>query len=1403
MTSAMPPNFGGGPPDPTLSNPSGTSPTVTGTGAYSGLDVLTQNTGDAARRVHARDLAVHIVTAVFRLVKLATLHSIDNQAMVRQVDETVALISDYGQRAERNVSILFAHGSVFVGGQLLRANRGVYEGALELGEILKKVGAVEIGIMRDVRAQDFYDLAGVLAEALRSPKPKRIERPSPRIRLRGINAAALGREGLVDQRLDPAAQVARTYASAIVIMRRFFEELRRGRYDLSQRVKRVAQRLVDLSSGETPAFLGVTAARNANHDQAGRAVNTAILSLSMAQQVTADAVLLARIAMAALLYDAARARIAGVAGPNGPALIPQLSEQQENESPAGTAAVLTALGRVNEPSVMRTVMAYEAHWVQRRASLGPIYRGLRHASLQARIIAVARAFNDMLTPAPGAAPTSADEAIARLERGATEPADRTALRLLVGALGVFPTGTLVELSTGEVAVVVQTPANPALYSQPRVRVVLDERGGPVARPIELDLAQQRRRPGEPVRNIQRVVATSDDASAASLRALASGPVASQETSSPGMIASGIRTQGGVASASPASIAAPSASVNSRSATLASQFTTRDDAEPPARLLDVQVQSAAPAEQDFEGARGSGASTRAVTREEQVRLLDAERGRPEQDAFESFTDEADAKDSPPSAEPTAEGTLAKTPFVHLLIYMLDQRLTGTTVFHAPSGVTHSIFFHEGAPAKVRTGAMVAPLDRVLLELGLLDEATLRASLVEVSKRKILHGRNLVMKGLLGRDDVLSALRLQVLRKVTYLCDLPPETRYAYYEGENLLAAYGGPELTPCEPLAAIMAGVRLRADDPMVDATLLRIASRPLALHAESDPKRFVLQRDERAVVDLIRARPTTLDDLFHAGVAQERVVRLTVYALVLTRHLDLGAGREPVGIHRDWSAVGSLDAPRASPEPTPSAPAPRASAGAATPPPRAAARSTNTEPKVRSAVTPSNPPQVGAPAKMWITRTEPTQDPARPTTRLPRVEPSGAPPPARVGASEPVKATSGVDADVPPNSAPPGSSAGGATGWRPTGAAARFDLDRPPVSRPTTKLLRSTLSEILDAEAPPPSSRAAPPSRRGPPPSSRDVYGRPIGRGAATPPPISASAPLPTLGSTPPPPPGHPNTPSLTPSPSPALAGPPGDIAARRMEIEQRARSIDSEDYFQMLGVARDATPEQERNAYFALARVWHPDRLPGDLADLRAPIGRIFARFNEAYQTLGDAARRAEYLEKLDRRGSAPDDDDQKLARVVDAALEFQKAEILVRKHDLAGAEELASRAVDADPEQPEYRTLLTWIKALRRGDPPGTPDGTVSTHFDDLIQILDAVIEKEPQYERALYYRGVLQKRAGRYDKAMRDFKLVAELNPKNLDAVREVRLHEMRRRTNPTATPPPEGGGSGGIFNKFFKR
>ncbi|WP_437591033.1 DnaJ domain-containing protein [Sorangium sp. So ce1000] len=1391
------------------------------------VDVISQNVSENIRREQARDLAASVVQALFRLVKLSTLHAIDNQAMVRQVEETVSLVQDFGQRSGHNVSILFTRGSVFVSGQLLKANRAVYEGALELGDILSRCGYSEIGVAKDVRASDLYALAAALAEALRSGRPALADRPAPRIRLRAVDEAVLRREVAIDREGDETSAIVRTYATAIVIIRRFYDDLRHGRYTLRQGVKRITQRLVDLSANETPAFLGVTALRNQNHDDAGRAVNTAILSLAMARQITSDVVLLQRLSMAALLFDIARPRLTGAVTSGSGGLVPQLSEQQEADVPAGTAVVLTALGLVNEPSVMRTVVAYEAHWVRRQPTLGPVYRGLRQPTLQARILATARAFNDLLTAAPGQAPLSADEAIAKLEQEAADPADRAVLRLLVGALGIFPTGTLVELSTGEVALVVQTPAHPARYSQPRVRLVLDASGGAIPRAFEVDLAE-RPRQGEPPRHIRRIVATSDDPDAASMRAHAAiqeAPQVSLRSQALGAESPQIRAapasplgnlrmppqqqitrpssptlpmtnapasrrtqpRPGDAGRGPASppegapgglpddgadarmlADLPPAPSGRRSPTLRPGRTTARWPDPPhlepAAVADpyspspgahaeeswsVQTDSDPPDEVPEEGARSPAVRTRSWGEQPQRR-------NPASDLPPSAMAGPIAVLSLPGDPPTAEGTLARTPLVHLLVYMLDRRLTGTTCFIDPDGVRHGIFFSDGVPAKIWTGTIIAPLDRVILELGLLDEATLRETLRDITKRRVLHGRLLVSRGLLDRETMFGVLREQLVRKLIALYDLSPGTRYAYYDGQNLLSSYGGPDLIGCEPLAVIMAGVRLHADDPLIDTTLDRIQNRQLGLHVEAEMKRFQLHRDEAAIVDLLRMRRMTLAELLAAGVAQERVVRLTIYALAITRHLDLGApGRRPVGV---GGPAGPGRERTASAVPADAGPAPqREPSGAPARSPRPAAGSTRPGPRLTRGETESRMPQR-------------PEDAAAPSSRR-SGSPFAAPvAPRRSTAPPPAAAPEGRGAPIPSPAAPfdPRASSGDPGGFRGVDPKAL----RPPPA-PTFAVAR--------AQPPPPQAPTVKMPAVGP--EGRGARG--AGRADAAPPARAAE-------------PARPQGPAALAPDLPPLprAAPSPEIAARRAEIEARSASIDGESFFEMLGVAEDAPPERVQGAYFALAKRWHPDRTPQELQEVKPLVARVFARISEAYQTLSDPKRRAEY-QKGPKEAAPPAEEEQRIARVVDAALEFQKAEILLKKNDLAGAEARVRRALNVDPDQPEYMTLLVWIQAQRRGEPPALAEGATSAHYDDLIQTLDAVLEKEPRYERALFYRGMLLKRSGRIDKAIRDFRLAAELNPKNLDAIREVRLQEMRSRT--TNDPTPQGG----LLGKFWKR
>ena len=72
---------------------------------------------------------------------------------------------------------------------------------------------------------------------------------------------------------------------------------------------------------------------------------------------------------------------------------------------------------------------------------------------------------------------------------------------------------------------------------------------------------------------------------------------------------------------------------------------------------------------------------------------------------------------------------------------------------------------------------------------------------------------------------------------------------------------------------------------------------------------------------------------------------------------------------------------------------------------------------------------------------------------------------------------------------------------------------------------------------------------------------------------------------------------------------------------------VSKADYYEVLGVSREATDQELKSAYRKQALKYHPDRNPGDHASEEK-----FKEASEAYQVLSDADKRAAY----DRYGHA-----------------------------------------------------------------------------------------------------------------------------------------------------------------------
>src|SRR4029077_7152455 len=78
-----------------------------------------------------------------------------------------------------------------------------------------------------------------------------------------------------------------------------------------------------------------------------------------------------------------------------------------------------------------------------------------------------------------------DRILEVLKRNDGQQFDQNLVRRFVQLLGIYPTGTLVRLNTGEVAVVIEVHA-PDPY-RPHVRVVFDKSGAAVETPYDLNL----------------------------------------------------------------------------------------------------------------------------------------------------------------------------------------------------------------------------------------------------------------------------------------------------------------------------------------------------------------------------------------------------------------------------------------------------------------------------------------------------------------------------------------------------------------------------------------------------------------------------------------------------------------------------------------------------------------------------------------------------------------------------------------------------------------------------------------------------------------------------------------------------------------------------------------------------
>jgi len=289
--------------------------------------------------------------------------------------------------------------------------------------------------------------------------------------------------------------------------------------------------------------------------------------------------------------------------------------------------------------------------------------------------------------------------------------------------------------------------------------------------------------------------------------------------------------------------------------------------------------------------------------------------------------------------------------------------------------------------------------------------------------------------------------------------------------------------------------------------------------------------------------------------------------------------------------------------------------------------------------------------------------------------------------------------------------------------------------------------------------------------------------------PIPPSAVVPAAPAVAPPP--SPNPPAAPAAPSTPIEE---GAAQRRKEILDAYEGLKKRNHFEVLGLARSATEVQVKEAYFRLARTFHPDVHHGaSLGDLRDKLEAVFIRLGEAYEVLRSATSRASYEARLGFAQApgavpqapeppAPPPDPAEEARKAEEAI--RQAEKLYEKEKYWDAIQQLEPAVPVVQGRMKQRGHIALARCYLKNPM------WAKRAEEELL----AAAREDPKSIDAHFILGNIYKERGLNSRALSMFRKVLELKPDHEEA-----LVLVARAAPPT--PPPEEGG--GLIKRLFNK
>jgi HD-GYP domain-containing protein (c-di-GMP phosphodiesterase class II) len=278
------------------------------------------------------------------------------------------------------------------------------------------------------------------------------------------------------------AELLHNYAAGLELLRQTGARLVAGEPADLEGAQHLTEHFADQIAHDPAQALLLTTVKSHDEYTYHHMINVCVLSLALGSAIGLPREQVIDLGIGALLHDVGKVKVPKeILQSDGP-----LDEEQwrlvQQHPVDGAGLILTTSRDVLHPAATVVLEHHAAY----DASGYPTLRGRRQPTLPSRLVQVVDCFDAVTSTRPYRKAEERRQALAILQAGAGRGFDPRVVRAFVRMMGLFPIGSMVELTGGEVGIVVDN--HERQLSRPVVRLVLDEHGSP-RDPREVDLAE--------------------------------------------------------------------------------------------------------------------------------------------------------------------------------------------------------------------------------------------------------------------------------------------------------------------------------------------------------------------------------------------------------------------------------------------------------------------------------------------------------------------------------------------------------------------------------------------------------------------------------------------------------------------------------------------------------------------------------------------------------------------------------------------------------------------------------------------------------------------------------------------------------------------------------------------------